>query len=156
MDPWILVTNGIEDGRKLLAALDEAGVCIDVALWLYSERYDRWRLAFSSPQFDERGHLWGYATIRSAIGRVDSAVDFNSIDTGVTILDSTQSPIPELRMHAAEGFDLTGQWLRDTYVNRARIDAAYIFRVKPAEHPAGAVKGATANGRRRANGSRAR
>ena len=54
-----LVSEDIEAGRNVVAALDAAGFPVEAAFWLYSSDQDRWRLWIATPRArDDRGKAY--------------------------------------------------------------------------------------------------
>jgi hypothetical protein len=67
MDKTALVERGVDDGRKLLEALDSAGFQVSAALWFYVSDADEWRLMIASPLVDEKGPRKAYTFIQSVL-----------------------------------------------------------------------------------------
>ena len=53
MGTAVLVSEDIEAGRNVVAALDAAGFPVEAAFWLYNSDQDRWRLWIASPRAGE-------------------------------------------------------------------------------------------------------
>jgi hypothetical protein len=63
MAPGTLVENQIDDGRKLLDRLAEAGFVVRAACWLKPVEVDRWSLYIATPAVDEKGPLKAYGQV---------------------------------------------------------------------------------------------
>src|SRR5436190_1564142 len=50
-----LVEKNIEQGARLLRALDEAGIPVDVAYWMLASEWSHWWLVLGTPRGDETG-----------------------------------------------------------------------------------------------------
>lgn len=57
----------IENGRRLLTALDEADVGVQAALWLYNSERGNWALLFAMPEFDASGPRAAYEALEKVI-----------------------------------------------------------------------------------------
>ncbi len=62
-----LVSFDIENGSKVIQALDEAGRAPDVALWAKLPDYEDWRLVIASDRLDQASQFTGYSQINEAI-----------------------------------------------------------------------------------------
>lgn len=72
----------IEAGAELLRRLDEAGVDIPLALWLFLEDQNEWKLYFWSSMVASRGPIELYRLIQKSLdemGDQASAIPFSSI-----------------------------------------------------------------------------
>ena len=58
-----LVDQEIADGKRLIDALNQAGLSVNSALWLYLPEKETWRLMLTSPIFDKEGSLKTYKEI---------------------------------------------------------------------------------------------
>lgn len=63
----VLVTFPLEEGRKLIDALEQEGIPLKAALWLYFEEADEWRLALASPLIDTKGPRYLYERIQDIL-----------------------------------------------------------------------------------------
>lgn len=81
-----LTDEMIEAGARLTAQLDEAGVPIVAALWLFQPEINEWRLLFASPEVGTQGPRAVYAKVRQALdGAGDPRLPLSNI--GVTDTD---------------------------------------------------------------------
>jgi hypothetical protein len=62
-----LVSFDIEDGEKVVDALDKAGRDPNVALWAKLPDYEDWRLVIASDRLDQSSPFAGYQEINEAI-----------------------------------------------------------------------------------------
>jgi len=62
-----LVSFDIEDGEKVVDALDKAGLSPNVALWAKLPDYEDWRLVIASDHLDQSSSRSGYSEINDAI-----------------------------------------------------------------------------------------
>jgi hypothetical protein len=64
-----LVTFDIENGERVVDALDKAGKPPNVAIWAKLPDYENWRLVIASERLDQTSPLAGYTEINDAIHR---------------------------------------------------------------------------------------
>lgn len=69
MGTTALVNFDIENGQKVIQALDDAGKSPAVALWAKLPDYETWRLVLASDQLDQHSQLSGYSEIVEAINK---------------------------------------------------------------------------------------
>ena len=58
-----LVEPDIQAGKKIVEALDHAGIPVRTALWLWDEPANIWRLVIASPLVDDAGPWEAYARV---------------------------------------------------------------------------------------------
>src|SRR6516165_8936975 len=69
MAPAALVNFDIENGQKVIEALDNADKSPKVAFWAKLPDYENWRLVLASDQLDQFSQLSGYSEIVTAIDK---------------------------------------------------------------------------------------
>jgi hypothetical protein len=62
-----LVSFDIENGEKVVDALDKAGKAPNVAIWAKLPDYEDWRLVIASDRLDQSSEFTGYSEINEAI-----------------------------------------------------------------------------------------
>lgn len=67
MDNATLVNFDIENGQKVIDALDKAGKTPNVALWAQLPEYDDWRLVIASDRLDQSSSLSAYTEINATL-----------------------------------------------------------------------------------------
>ena len=77
MDRTVLVGLDLDGGERLLKALDEAGLDIRAAFWLYFPEPEEWRLVFATPVVDKKGPLKVYSLIRSILQKLEPVPDIS-------------------------------------------------------------------------------
>ncbi len=121
----ILVEKRIEDGRRLIEALDAAGLKPRAALWYHSSETDRWRLAISLPMVDEAGPLKTYEKIRSILLKLKPPPQVTLSNITVQSRASVLIGIIKATLRdRSEGFKYIGK-----SVDYSLIDEAYIYRI---------------------------
>src|SRR4051794_12127844 len=67
MDQATLVERDLEEGRRLVQALDAAGFPVLAALWSFSSEEGDWWLVIASPRVTELGPRAAYTQIQGVI-----------------------------------------------------------------------------------------
>src|SRR5260370_30909290 len=68
MDKTVLVGGvDFEKGAEILRILDDAGLKISVALWVYLPEYEDWRMVLSSRKFDSVSLPQAYGLLHDAL-----------------------------------------------------------------------------------------
>ena len=121
-----LVSPDIEKGARILRILDDAGVKVSVALWVFLPDYEDWRFILSARKFDSVGQKDAYGLLHDTL----DAAGFSLEDTPtVGIFRNTDPFIRSLRKifgkaKSVEGMRLGGQTLGDHFV-----EDGYAYRI---------------------------
>jgi hypothetical protein len=83
MHKAILVNRSLEDGEKLIEALDESDFPIVAAFWQHLDEDRLWRLVIVSPLVDAEGPLRTYMHITNALNKLGDSVQFGISDISV-------------------------------------------------------------------------
>ncbi|GAG05740.1 unnamed protein product, partial [marine sediment metagenome] len=70
MDKTVLVEKAIEDGKKLIEALDKADFQVEAAMWFYLPDSDEWRLFIASPFVETNGPTEAYGFIQPVLANL--------------------------------------------------------------------------------------
>lgn len=62
-----LLSVDLDRGAEVLKVLDEAGLHLDVALWMSTSEHEDWRLAVSARRFDGPDWSDGYALVNRTL-----------------------------------------------------------------------------------------
>ncbi|GDZ92413.1 hypothetical protein PA905_01080 [Planktothrix agardhii CCAP 1459/11A] len=123
-----LVNQEIEEGQRLIDALNTAGLSVHSALWLYASEPEIWHLALALPVYDDIGSLKTYGQILSVFREVkpELKIDWTAI---VAV-----SPNGELIQGLSQdqqhwNIDLSGRRMTNSRVNRILIEDAYIYQI---------------------------
>lgn len=121
-----LVNFDIENGQRVIDALDEAKKSPDVALWAKLPDYENWRLVIASQHLDQLSLQSGYSQINEAIDRAG----IPSHRQPTVLLRPMDSPmIQALRVFASTadtyGMRLGGQTFGDKY-----LEDAFVYRIR--------------------------
>jgi hypothetical protein len=125
MDNTTLVDIDVSIGVRVLKALDDGGLRIKVALWMFSSSYDDWKFVIASPDLDHENPLKSYE--RVAVTLHDQ---FVAMRPPILILRMKDPLIRELRTlfsstHSVDGMRLGGQTIGNHFIQNA-----YVYRIK--------------------------
>jgi hypothetical protein len=119
----VLVREMIEDGLKLLKALDGLGVPVRAALWFDDPEKTAWKLVIVTPVSSSPGPLEAYLQIQKAMSGLDLKVALDDI----TVMSPSSRKFQEFKrtMEGVAG----GAFLhpRDPSEGVA-VDDAYVYR----------------------------
>lgn len=127
MAPAALVNLDIEDGQKVVDALDKAGKGPSVALWAKLPDYENWRLILASDRLGQRSQSSGYTEIIDAMDKAGISV-FRQPAIFLRPMDNPM--IKALRGTFASasntyGMRLGGQRFGDKY-----LEDAFVYRIR--------------------------
>jgi hypothetical protein len=123
-----LTKEMIEAGAQLTAKLDEMGIPLAAALWLFSPEINEWRLVFATPEVSTAGPRTVYGKIdqaRQALGELDAAIPM----FGVDLLDPNNELIRALRSTVQTGSGVSRLRFSKNVANGRYIEDALIYRV---------------------------
>lgn len=127
MAPAALVNFDIENGEKVIAALEKAGKDPTVALWAKLPDYENWRLILASDRFDQNSQFSGYSEIIDAMEKAGIPVHRQPT---ILMRPMSNPMIKALRrvFGAAKdtyGMRLGGQTFGDKY-----LEDAFVYRIR--------------------------
>lgn len=117
----------IEAGAKLTSKLDEMGVPVTAALWLFVPDLNEWRLVFASPDVSSKGPRMFYEKIKSGVdqlGAEGSAVPLSIIG----VLDVDADLVRLLKGAVRTGPGVSRVRFSKDVINGHFIDDALIYR----------------------------
>jgi len=124
-----LVSQEIEDGQKLINALNEAGFPTDSAMWIYSSESETWELMLTSPTCDREGSLQAYREILSVFREVEPKLKIDW--TALVAVSPKNEFIEGLRqLQLNWNIDLTGKRLINNLVKDFLIEDGYVYQIK--------------------------
>ena len=129
MDQGPLVERQIEDGKRLIAALDAASLEVDAAFWFYFEEPEEWRLVIASPAVHRIGPRRLYLRIAKLI---DKQLQGNlSFDLAQIVVVGPDHPI----VSGLKGFLVTPLGIFGSKISNITINHilynAYLYRNLP-------------------------
>ncbi|WP_293351149.1 MULTISPECIES: hypothetical protein [unclassified Microcoleus] len=124
-----LVSQEIEEGQRLIDALNAAGLSVDSALWIYAPEPESWRLMLTSPLYDKKGPLKTYHAILSVFREVEPElkIDWTAL-VAVSVKDKLIQGLRELQQRFKSSF--SGRRITNQSINHRYIDDAYIYQIK--------------------------
>lgn len=119
----------IEAGAELTRKLDESGLPVTAALWLFVPDLNEWRLLFASPEVGTKGPRDVYEKIQKAIGQLGAAaatvplsvVGLLDVDDDLVRLLKVAIPVtgPGLSRIRFSKNVINGRFINDALVYRA-------------------------------------
>src|SRR5947209_876884 len=92
MDHVTLVEGQIEDGRKLIATLEQKGFPVVAACWIKTVEDPQWFLYIASPVVDARGGLRSYGQVHKIVSQMPQPFCIEPLD--VKLIETTD-PVTE-------------------------------------------------------------
>jgi hypothetical protein len=117
----------IEAGAELTRKLDESGLAVTVALWLFDPELNEWRLVFASPDVGTKGPRDVYERIRQAIDQLGEKASPVPLSV-VELLDANADLVRLLRVAVRTGSGVKPIRFSKNVINGHFIDDALIYR----------------------------
>lgn len=127
MDTTILVDKDIEDGRKLVEALDRSMFDLVGALWFYFSGSRDWRLLLVSPSVDSAGPRSCYKVIQSVIE--DMPRDFGISLSRISVLSPRDNIIRLLKAAIRTDRGISAIRFTSNTINGVFIEDALVYRL---------------------------
>lgn len=125
-----LVEHDIEDGGRLIQALDKNGFVVQSAFWYLLPDETEWRLLIASPVVERDGPKKAYQRIQSALGRMDPSAALELQNISVV---STKDPLVRLLGRALRtGPGISGIRFSRNTIDGTFVEDAYIYRLQAA------------------------
>jgi len=127
MDSTALVSLDIEDGERVVKALDDAGKTPAVALWAKLPDYENWRLIVASEHLDQSSQFSAYMDINAAMDK--AAIPIHR-QPSILMRPMADPMIRDLRRvfgptHDTFGMRLGGQRFGDKY-----LEDGFVYRIR--------------------------
>ncbi|HLB90254.1 MAG TPA: hypothetical protein VJK29_21525 [Terriglobales bacterium] len=123
-----LVERDIEDGKRLIKALDESEFKVRSALWFYVSEADKWVLYIASPIFDEKGPSSGYAALQKVLLGISPRLGLSLGD--VAVVSPNDDLIKLLRSAVRTGPGISTMRFSRNTINGVFIQDALLYRVQ--------------------------
>lgn len=123
-----LTSAMVDAGADLTRKLDEIGVSITAAFWLFEPELNEWRLVFASPDVSAKGPREVYDKIRQAIDQLKEKASATPLSL-IVVMDADADLIQLLRVALKTGGDLNPIRFSKNVINGHFIDDALIYRV---------------------------
>jgi len=127
MDQATLVNFDIENGEKVVKALDEDGKAPNVALWAKIPDYDDWRLVIASDHLDQSSPQLGYSEIYEATKK--AGIPIHRQPT-ISMRPMDNPFIQALRRTFASTADTYGMRLGSQMFGDKFLEDAYVYRIR--------------------------
>ena len=127
MAPATLVNFDIENGEKVIAALDKANKSPDVALWAKLPDYENWRLVLASDRFDQSSQFSGYSEINEAMDKAGIPIHRQP---AIFMRPMNNSMIKALREAFASANDVYGMRLGGQKFGDKYLEEAFVYRIR--------------------------
>jgi hypothetical protein len=127
MDKVALVNFDIENGEKVVAALDEDGKGPNVALWAKLPEYEDWRLVIASDRIRQTGSLYPYSQINQAMEKAGIPI---SKRPKVFLRPMDKPFIKSLRSVFADAADTYGMRLGGQVFGDQYLEDAFVYRIQ--------------------------
>jgi hypothetical protein len=122
--------NLIKDGELVIKQLDESGICVDAALWLYSSDFGDYRLLLFLPKVINRGPLAAYKKVQAAISNLSKkGVQLSLSLDQIQVVEPNFPALKVLHTALKTGPGIRGIRFTNNVINRQVIEDAYIYRL---------------------------
>jgi hypothetical protein len=122
-----LVTFDIENGERVVDALDKAGKPPNVAIWAKLPDYEDWRLIIASDRLDQSSEFSGYSEINEAIRK--AGIPFHRKPT-IFLRPMDNPMIRALRSAYASMNDNYGMRLGSQMFGDKYVEDAVVYRIR--------------------------
>lgn len=122
-----LVTFDIENGERVVDALDKAGKPPNVAIWAKLPDYEDWRLVIASELLDQSSSHAGYSEINEAIRK--AGIPFHRKPT-IFLRPMDNPMIQALRSAYASMSDNYGMRLGSQMFGDKYLEDAVVYRIR--------------------------
>ena len=122
-----LVDRRIDDGERLLEALDAASLQVPVALWLFTSEWGEWRLTLASPLVDQVGPREVYRQVQRILANMP---DLKLRLDQTWVVGLANPLIAALRSAIRIGPENSGVRLTSNVLNGIFVEDAYVYRLR--------------------------
>ena len=124
-----LLNYELEEGQRLIDALNLVGLSTDSALWIYSSDSESWHLMLTSEICDREGTLKAYKEALTVFRDVQPELKIDW--TSLIAVSPKHELIEDLRQSQLQWHrNLSGRRLTDNMVKGMRVDDSYIYQIK--------------------------
>jgi hypothetical protein len=127
MDQAVLVSFDIENGKKVVDALDREGKAPNVALWAKLPDYENFRLVIASDQLDQSSSRSGYSEINAAMKNAGISVHRQP---SIFLRPMDNPFIQDLRRVFASASDTYGMRLGGQMFGDKYLEDAFVYRIR--------------------------
>jgi hypothetical protein len=127
MDQAALVSFDIENGERVVKALDDDGKTPNVALWAKIPDYEDWRLVIASDRLDQESPLSGYTEINAAMKKAGITIHRQPT---ISMRPMNNPFIRDLRRMFAGAADTYGMRLGGQIFGDKYLEDAFVYRIR--------------------------
>ncbi len=124
----ILVDDYIDEGEKLIQALDLAGINVTSALWYFDIEAEEWFLIIATDIYDKEGPLKAYEKIIKIIN--DKIIFEKTPLWKLKVVGRKDFLINQMRGLVVTGPEMARIRIRSRVVNNFLIEEAFIYRLR--------------------------
>lgn len=117
----------IDAGAELTKKLDESGLPVTTALWLFVPELNEWRLLFASPEVGTKGPRDVYEKIQQVINQLGDTASAVPLSV-VSLLDPNDDLVRLLKVAIRTGPGVNRIRFSKNVINGHFIDDALIYR----------------------------
>ena len=125
----VLVDRLIDAGGQLVQKLDEAGLDVKAALWLYQPEPNSWVLVLGLPEVETSGPRAVYQKIRSVIKSNQPTLDVLDLED-IVVADTNDVLVREFRDGLQTGRSIGKQRITDSRVHNTFVEDALVYRAE--------------------------
>ena len=126
MDKATLVSPDLEGGKKLVAALDGAGIDIRAAFWLYREESESWRLYLATPLVKTEGARIAYTEV---LKELDSLEVPTLKFWNISVIDPADPLVVRLKAAVYTGPTIDSIPFIGSTIDGVHVPPAHIYRI---------------------------
>jgi hypothetical protein len=127
VDSPALVNLDIEQGDKVIKALDQDGKSPNVALWAKLPEYEDWRLVIASDHLNQDSSLLGYSEINAAMKK--AGIPFRRLPP-LALRPMKRPFIQALRNTFSTAKDTFGMRLGNQTFGDQYLEDAFVYRIR--------------------------
>lgn len=126
MDKPTLVENDYRAGEALVRDLDQVGVKVEAAFWLFLSEPNEWRLCLALTDVSDKGPRKAYEIIQERLEQLH--LEGLSL-RNISLLTPDDNLVKLLRSAIRTGPAIAGIRFTGNVINNVLIEDAYIYRV---------------------------
>lgn len=127
MDKAALVTADFATGSRILSILEDAGLRVNVAMWLRAPEYDDWRFALSSHNLDGYEPSAAYRLVHDTLEKAGFALEHTP---PLLIFKTSDSFIRTLRRIFGKTKSVEGMRLGGQLIGGRFVEDAVVYRIQ--------------------------